>query len=190
MTNSYIIILSLLVLFAMPSYAENSDTVALQTAADKGDAQAQFKLGEIYRSGNGIPRDYAAANKWYQKAADQGYAPAQNRIGGMYENGRGGVTIDYAAAMKWYHKAADQGDAGAQFNIGWMYERGHGVRQNWEEAYFWYLLAEKSGFNFSSGNAYAATAYEAVRKSLAPEQIHAVKQRVQEWKSTHTPSVR
>jgi TPR repeat protein len=189
MTNSYMIILCLLVFFAMPSYAENSNTAALQTAAEKGDARAQFKLGEMYRNGDGVMRDYVVADKWYQKAADQGYAAAQNRIGGMYENGRGGVTIDYAAAMKWYRKSADQGDARAQFNIGWMYERGHGVKQDWEEAYFWYLLADKSGFNFSSGNAYAAAAYKAVGMSLTPEQINVVKQRVQEWTSTHITSI-
>ena len=35
--------------------------------ADQGDARAQFNLGVIYRDGQGVPQDYAAAVSCYRK---------------------------------------------------------------------------------------------------------------------------
>ena len=37
--------------------------------AEQGDACAQNGLGKIYRSGLGVPEDYAEALKWYRLAA-------------------------------------------------------------------------------------------------------------------------
>lgn len=56
-------------------------------AADKGNATAQFWLGEMYSTGWGIPEDKARAAIWYRKAADQGLATAQYALGNMYETG-------------------------------------------------------------------------------------------------------
>ena len=52
--------------------------------ADQGHAPAQFNLGVMYASGQGVPQDYAAAINWYRKAADQGHAKAQSNLGIMY----------------------------------------------------------------------------------------------------------
>ena len=41
--------------------------------AQQGDAQAQFNLGVMYGEGQGVPRDYAEALKWFRLAAAQGY---------------------------------------------------------------------------------------------------------------------
>jgi TPR repeat protein len=85
-------------------------------AADQGNAEGQFQLGIKYYFGQGVPKDYAEAMKWYRKAADQGNADAQNATGVMYNNGEGVPTND-TEAVKWYRKAADQGNADAQENI-------------------------------------------------------------------------
>ena len=55
--------------------------------AEKGDAAAQFNLGEMYADGEGVPTDEAEAAKWCRKAADQGYAEAQVTLGQMYFDG-------------------------------------------------------------------------------------------------------
>ena len=54
-------------------------------AADQGDAAAQFNLGVMYATGQGVPQDYAEAVKWYRKAAEQGHAGAQYNLGVMYD---------------------------------------------------------------------------------------------------------
>ncbi|MFH0810422.1 MAG: hypothetical protein V2A77_08160 [Pseudomonadota bacterium] len=37
--------------------------------ADQGDAKAQSRLGYMYDEGQGVPRDYVQAHKWYSIAA-------------------------------------------------------------------------------------------------------------------------
>ena len=76
-----------------------------QPLAEQGIAEAQYNLGVMYESGNGVVQDYAEAVKWYRLAAEQGYAVAQYNLGLMYDNGDG-VVQDYAEAVKWYRLAA------------------------------------------------------------------------------------
>ena len=98
-------------------------------AAEQGNADAQFNLGVMYDTGQGVRQDYAQAVQWYRKAAEQGLADAQYNLGVMYKEGRG-VRQDDAQAVQWYRKAAEQGHAKAQYNLGVMYANGRGVRQN------------------------------------------------------------
>ena len=42
------------------------------TAAEKGRADALYDLGLFYSTGQGVPRDYIAAHKWFNLAAIQG----------------------------------------------------------------------------------------------------------------------
>ena len=53
------------------------DIETLRKAAEQGDADAQTALGMRYYTGDGVPKDYAEAVKWYHKAAEQGHAIAQ-----------------------------------------------------------------------------------------------------------------
>ena len=43
-----------------------------RTAAERGDAEAQSRLGECYFLGKGVSMDKAEAVKWYRLAAEQG----------------------------------------------------------------------------------------------------------------------
>ena len=51
-----------------------------QDAADRGDAYGQLRMGERYRDGDGVPRDFAKAREYLSKAADQGNADAAREI--------------------------------------------------------------------------------------------------------------
>jgi hypothetical protein len=44
--------------------------------AEAGDAEAQFRLGEMYWYGDGIGADLALASRWMQKAAERGHPGA------------------------------------------------------------------------------------------------------------------
>ena len=120
------------------------DLQALHTQAAQGDAEAQFRLGRMYRHGLGVPQDFQEAVKWYRKAADQGNAEAQFRLGMLYEFGRG-VPRDFVQAVKWYRKAADQGNAKALIRIGQMYAHGQGVPRDSVQAAKWYEKAAAQG---------------------------------------------
>ena len=51
-----------------------------QMAADQGNADAQFALGNLYTKGDGVPKSEPEAIKWYQKAAAQGHAKARREL--------------------------------------------------------------------------------------------------------------
>ncbi|MCA9502950.1 MAG: caspase family protein [Spirochaetaceae bacterium] len=87
-----------------------------QEAADRGEAEAQNRVGEIYEKGLGVEPDYALAASWYRKAADQGLARAMLNLGALHEAGRG-VEQDTAEAIAWYRRASGLVDAGLQYEI-------------------------------------------------------------------------
>ena len=106
--------------------------------------EEQFVLGNVYYKGDGVPRDYTEAAKWYRKAADQGHANSQYMLGSMRDRGDG-MPPDYIEAVAWYRKAAENGHISAQLELGQKYARGKGVPQNYAEAYVWFSLAAASG---------------------------------------------
>ncbi len=116
----------------------------MRAKAMQGQAKAQFDLGVSYRFGQGVPKNYAEAVKWYRKAAEQGYDKAQYNLGVCYDFGKG-VPQDHAKAVSWYRKAAEQGHAKAQFNLGVSYKYGQGVTRNIVEAYAWLSLSAANG---------------------------------------------
>lgn len=124
--------------------------------ADKGDAESQFMLGELYCDGYGVEQDYSEAAIWYRKAAEQGHAVGQNNLAWCYYNGYG-VTKDYKEALKWYRKAVEQDNAGAKNGLGNCYYYGYGVAQNYKEAVKWYRESAQQEFpkaQYSLGRCY------------------------------------
>ena len=100
----------------------------------------------MYRRGDGVPRNYKTAVKWYRLAAKQEHAGAQNNLGVMYQNGVGtGTPPNNKAAMKWYRLAAVQGNAPAHNNLGAMYTYGHGVAKDNVRAHMWFNIAASLG---------------------------------------------
>ena len=51
------------------NYAEASKI--FDSLAANGSEAAQFNLGLMYYNGQGVPKDYKKAAKWYRMAADQ-----------------------------------------------------------------------------------------------------------------------
>ena len=105
---------------------------------------AQFILGLMYSSGDGVLQNYDEAIKWYTKAAVQGVPEAQFSLGVMYSEGQG-VIEDNKTAAKWYSKAALHGIPKAQFNLGIMYCTGEGVPQDYKIAANWFTKVAAQG---------------------------------------------
>lgn len=132
--------------------------------AEQGDARAQYLLGMLYATGDGVPQDYKEAAKWFHKAAEQGDVSAQSLLGTMYAHGNG-VPQDYKEAVKWHRKAAEQGYARAQYFLGDLYATGKGVPQDDVMAYAWFNLAT------AQGDAEAKKARELVHSRMTTPQI-------------------
>jgi TPR repeat protein len=112
--------------------------------AEKGDAEAQYRLGMMTRFGWGVEKDAAAAARWLQRAAENGHALAQSELGTMYRLGRG-VPEDAEIAARWLRSAALGGVGIAQLAIGRMYRDGTGVSRDLVEAYAWFTAAGDNG---------------------------------------------
>ena len=80
-----------------PSTQELTD---LRARAEAGDTSAQNNLGQMYATGEGVPKDDVEAVAWFRLAAEQGHARAQYNLGVMYDTGEG-VPQDAAEAVRW-----------------------------------------------------------------------------------------
>lgn len=86
-----------------------------RTAAGSGDADAAFRLGQMFALGLGCAQDDALAVRWYRAAAQRGHPQAQCNLGFMFGTGRG-VPQDFVQAHAWYNLAAAAGEDTARRN--------------------------------------------------------------------------
>jgi len=148
----------------------------IKPLAEQGNRDAQYNLGLMYESGQGVPQDNTEASKWYGKAAGQGSAEAQNSLGLMYNKGQG-VPQDSEEAGKWFRKAAEQGLAAAQCNLGDMCAGGKGVPQDLVQAHMWFsLAAEQEDLD-------AQKARDNLAAMMTPSQIEEAQRLAREWKT-------
>ena len=113
-------------------------------AADDGNAAAGNAIGDLFRTGRGVPQDPDRAVQWYRWAADRGSAAANLSLGYLYANGQG-VPQDDARAVELYRHAARQSLPGALNNLGYMYEYARGVPLDLDRAASYYRRAIERG---------------------------------------------
>jgi TPR repeat protein len=82
------------------SARREEEIAALRVLAEEGHADAQQYLGRLYRTGHGVPRDYAEAAKWLHRAAEQGRPHAHGMLALMYCAGQGVPQNDVQALMR------------------------------------------------------------------------------------------
>ena len=136
-------------------------------AAQDGHPEAQFGLGLMYASGEGVLRDDRTAIIWLRRSAAQGHVRAQVDLGqierrvtaeeneanaealfnrGMIYASGDGVSQDWSQAVVWFRSAAEQGHASAQHYLGRAYAGSAGIRENLVTAYMWLAVAATNGF--------------------------------------------
>jgi TPR repeat protein len=116
----------------------------IQPAADKGNAQAAYWMGQMYENGLGVKTDAGTALTWYQKAAEGGWADAKFKLGEIYFTGTEDLQ-DFKKARKWLGEAARDGNSRAQLDLGRLYANGWGGDKDQVQAYVWYEFAAKQG---------------------------------------------
>ncbi|MFL6753754.1 MAG: SPOR domain-containing protein [Sphingomicrobium sp.] len=106
--------------------ADYSAAVAIwRPLAERGDADAQFNLGQAYRLGRGVPINLSQARTWFERAAGTGHLDAETTLGLLlFQNG------DQAQGLKWLRQAAEQGEPRAMLVYGTALYHGDGVTQD------------------------------------------------------------
>lgn len=163
-----------------PVGAEQEAVLAL--AAEAGEAEAQYRLGDLLRRAGS--RDQEAA-RWYLKAAQQGHALACYSLGRMIEEGRAYRQDDqmaqqyyaqaalaqvpqafyamgrmkqklgkYSEALTWYHRAGEANVPEGYYALGLCYEEGEGVPKDTAQAEKYYLQADIPESYYALGRLY------------------------------------
>lgn len=81
----------------------------MKRSADSGFVKAQSALGDIYREGDIVSKNYTRCAEWYQKSAASGDAYSLRRLAYMYSEGWG-VSKDVAKGKALFKSAAEGGD--------------------------------------------------------------------------------
>jgi TPR repeat protein len=104
--------------------------------AQKGNAEAQFKVGEMYETGFGVKQDMNEAMSWITRANEQGHETAGFKL--LYwDVEKNKITDANKAKVEALKTKAKEGNGQAQYYLGKMYARGVGVKKNTNEAINW-----------------------------------------------------
>ncbi len=125
--------------------------LVLRLAAAKGEAPAQFEIGQRYADPKAKHRDLKEAALWFERSAKQGYAVAQYRLGALYERGQG-VARDQEVARDWYDRAAQQGNVKAMHNLAVIISGPEAGAPNYQMAAAWFSKAAEFGLADSQFN--------------------------------------
>ena len=131
--------------------ARAADIAALEKKAKAGDAEAQYRVGEIYYEAREVKQDLPVAKRLIELAAAQGNAKAQYRMASIYFTGEG-VKIDQARGRGIFQKSlpglqalAKAGDADAQGKLGILYATGLTVERDLARALELFKKAATAG---------------------------------------------
>lgn len=90
---------------------------------------AATRIGDMFVAGRGVPKNPAAAGKWYLRAADAGENAAMVSLGEMLLTGNG-VEKDEQKALTLFCRCAALGDPKAEFLCAEMYFEGTAVKRD------------------------------------------------------------
>lgn len=119
--------------------------VLLRPAAVRGNAEAQYYLGLLYSSGQGVTTDPVEALTWMQAAAENGHTEAQFELSRAYAEGIG-TQVDSARALLWLQQAAEAGHGEAQYSLAYALDSGRGIARDRAAGLNWLLRAAEGGF--------------------------------------------
>ncbi|KAK3695282.1 hypothetical protein B0T22DRAFT_438293 [Podospora appendiculata] len=116
-------------------------------AADLGNADANFRMGDAYEHGKlNCPRDPALSVHFYTGAAEKGHAGAMMGLCAWYMVGAEPILEkDEEEAYEWARRSAELGNVKAQYACGYFTEMGIGCRRDILEANVWYVKAADAG---------------------------------------------
>ncbi len=144
---------ALLALTAYPAFADVKAGVDAWSRGDydnavkqwrepalRGDADAQFNLGQAYKMGRGVKTDLNVALDWYRKAAAQGHLQASDSTGHLLHY-QGKIS----EALPYLQSSAARGEARSQYLLATELFNGVYIQKDWVRAYALMTRASSAG---------------------------------------------
>jgi TPR repeat protein len=124
---------------------EERDYLAtLRRLADDGNAAVMFRLGLMYATANGVPRDDFEAVRWYRKGANAGNPASTVALAYMTLDGRG-TDKNPQEAVRLLRAAADAGNLDAMWRLGNIMLEGKVVTKDAAQAAQLFQKAAEAG---------------------------------------------
>ena len=122
---------------ATPPNERIDEVVAeIHKAAEQGDSNAQFQLGEMYEKGRKVRKNENTAQQWYRLAAEQGHVSAQFNLGRLMQD------KNVVESLKWWLEADSRGHNSAALYLGRIYVGGEvEILKDPKAAVKWFLKA-------------------------------------------------
>ncbi len=137
-TNVKLVLLLLISLaFLLPAIAHANGLFDFQMKlAKKGNAEAEYKVGEMYETGFGVKQNMPEAANWITKAADQGHEKAGFKL--LYwDLEKNGISDSNKEKLEALKVKAKEGNPQAQFYAGKMQANGVGFKKDYNKAISW-----------------------------------------------------
>ena len=133
-----------------------------QRAAEHGNVQCQFILGQLFEKGEEVEKDISIAAYWYKRAAEAGFTEAQYSLGRLCDlNGKNNA--DYAMAAYYYSCAVLNGrHAGAIYYSAHLLVEGRGIDRDFKAGMK--MAEEACKLNYPGAKEYYQQLYEIYRK--------------------------
>ena len=112
-------------------------------AAEEGLNLAQYNLGILYFTGQGVSQDFEKAFLWTKAAAEQDHLNAQFNLGSLYLEGQG-TEKDNLQGVEWFTKAAKNGHADAAYSLAKLHQDGEVVARDLVTAHAWAAQSENN----------------------------------------------
>jgi len=131
----FAIVMALLFLIPSISHADGLFDFQMKLAK-KGNAEAQYKVGEMYETGFGVKQDMSESEIWITKSANQGHENAGYKL--LYwDVKKNGVNASNKADVTNLNTQAKEGNPQAQYYVGKMHANGVGVKKSLDKAISW-----------------------------------------------------
>lgn len=115
----------------------------MRSAAEDGQAQAQYELGKALVGGELGKADKERGREWLAKAAVQGHVGAEALLASELLADASPET--HGQAIDWLRRAAESGHVESQHALALRFSAGDGVERDAAEAARWHTLAAESG---------------------------------------------
>ena len=120
----------------------------LEQVAERGDAHAQYRMGQLYRDGLLLIPDNRKAKQWLTQAAKQGVSEAQYSLGKLLLSDDWEVR-DPDEGIRWLRQAAENGSHFAAYRLGKEYLEGNAVNKDTARAADWFTKSAEAGNQYA-----------------------------------------
>jgi uncharacterized protein len=116
--------------------------------AEAGVTCAQVRLGWMYHSATGTPKDWLEAESWYRRAIAANSPESEFYLASLYR-----AKLEPQSALEWFEKSAQHGYAPAMYHLGRLHLFGaEGAALDEEKAYRCFEEAARAGHLFARRN--------------------------------------